>query len=65
MGLLWWLSSKESTCNSGDLYWTPGPERYPGEGNDNPLQYSCLGNIMDRAVWWAVVQEITKESDTT
>ena len=49
---------KESACNSGDLGWTPE------EGNGNPLQYSCLGN-MDRAVWWVIVQEITKESDTT
>ena len=35
----------------------------PGEGNGNPLQYSCLGNPMDRGTWWATVHEITKESD--
>ena len=42
-----------------------GQEGSPGEGNDNPLQYSCLGNAMDRGPWWATVHEVTKESDTT
>ena len=37
----------------------------PEEGNGNPLQYSCLGNPMDRGAWWAPVHEVTKESDTT
>ena len=37
-------NSKESACNSGDLGWIPGLGRYPGEGNGNPLQYSCLEN---------------------
>jgi len=36
-----------------------------GEGNGNPLQYSCLGNPMDRRVWWAPVRSVTKESDAT
>ena len=40
--------SKESTCNAGDLGLFPGIGRSPGEGNGNPLQYSCLGNHMDR-----------------
>ena len=38
----------------------PGSGRSPGEGNANPLQYSCLGNPMDRRVWWATVHGITK-----
>ena len=47
-GLPWWLSGKESTCNAGDAGLIPGSERSPGEGDDNSLQYSCLGNPMDR-----------------
>ena len=46
--------SEESACNAGDPGLIPGLERYPGEGNDNPLQYSCLGNAMDRAAWQAI-----------
>ena len=38
----------------------PGSGRSPGEGNGNPLQYSCLGNPMDRAAWWATVHGVTK-----
>ena len=41
----------------------PGLGRSPGERNGNPLQYSCLGNTMDRIAWWATVQGVTKESD--
>ena len=44
---------KESACNAGDLGLIPGLGRSPGEGNGNPLQYSCLGNSMDREAWWA------------
>ena len=40
-----------------------GQEDSPGEGNGNPLQYSCLGNPMDRGGWWATVHGVTKESD--
>ena len=40
--------SKESACNAGDPGLTPGLGRSPGEGNSNPLQYSCLENFMDR-----------------
>ena len=43
----------------------PGLRRSPGEGNDNPLQYSCLGNPMDRGTWQAAVHGVAKESDTT
>ena len=41
----------ESACNAGDLGSIPGSGRSPGEGNGNPLQYSCLENPMDRRAW--------------
>ena len=44
---------KESACNAGDLGTIPGLGRSPGEGKDNPLQYSCLENPMDRGTWQA------------
>ena len=40
-----------------------GQEDRPGEGNDNPLQYSCPENPMDRGAWWATAHGVTKESD--
>ena len=43
--------SKESACNVGDLGLIPGSGTSPGEGNDHPLQYSCLENPMDRESW--------------
>ena len=42
---------KVSAYNAGDLGSIPGSGRSPGEGNDNPLQYSCLENLMDRRTW--------------
>ena len=45
---------KKSACNAGDLGSIPGSGRCPGEGNGNPLQYSCLENSMDRGAWQAV-----------
>ena len=60
-----WLSGKESAWNAGDVGLRPGSGRSPGEGNGNPLQYSCLENFMDRGAWWAIVQGVAKESDTT
>ena len=51
--------SKESAYNAGDLGLIPGFGRSPGEGNGNPLQYSCLKNAMDRGVWWATVHGVT------
>ena len=51
---------KVSACNAGDLGPIPGSERCPGEGNGNPLQYSCLGNPMDRGAWWATVHGVAK-----
>ena len=56
--------SKESAHNVGDPGSIPGSGRSPGEGNGNPLQYSCLENSKDRGVWWAIVHGVTK-SDTT
>ena len=44
----------------GDSGWTPGWGRYSGVENANPLQYSCLGNSMDRGGWWATIREVTK-----
>ena len=55
---------KESSCSAGDWGSIPGSGRSPGEGNGNPLQYSCLENSMDSGAWWATVHVIT-ESDTT
>ena len=46
---------KASACNEGDLGSIPGSGRSPGEGNGNPVQYSCLENLMDRGAWWATV----------
>ena len=58
------------TCNSGDtgdMHSISGLGRSPGEGNGNPLQYSCLKNPMDRGAWWATVrrimQRVTQLSD--
>ena len=51
--------------NAGDAGLITGSERSPGEENGNPLQYSCLGNPMDRQTWWATVHGMTKESDMT
>ena len=60
-----WLSDKESACNARDTAEAtgsiPGWRRAPGEGNGNPLEYSCLGNPMDRGAWRAVVHRVAKE----
>ena len=52
--------SKEVTCNVGDLGLIPGLGRSFGGGHDNPLNYSCLENSMDRGAWWATVHGVTK-----
>ena len=51
---------KASACNAEDLGSIPGSGRSPGEGNGNPLQYSCLENPMDGGAWWATVHGVTK-----
>ena len=47
----------------GDMGLIPGSGRSFGEGNDNPLQYACLQNPMDRGAWWATAHGVAKESD--
>ena len=56
---------KNLPANTGDAGLIPGSRRYPGEGNGNPLQYSCLENSMDRGAWLATVHGVAKESDKT
>ena len=51
---------KVSAYNVGDPGSIPGSGRYPGEGNDNPLQYSCLENPMDVGAWLATVHGVAK-----
>ena len=51
---------KEYACNAGGPGSIPGSGRSPGEGNGNPLQYSCLENSMDRGAWRATVHGVTK-----
>ena len=52
--------AKASACNAGDLDSVPGLGRSPGEGNGNPLQYSCLENPMDGGACWATVHGLAK-----
>ena len=56
--------AEESTCNAEDPGLIPGLGRSLGEGNGNPLQYSCLGNPMDRGVWQATVHGIARVNTT-
>ena len=51
---------KSSACNAADPGLIPGSGRSPGEGNGNPLQYSCLENPMDRGAWWATVHRTSR-----
>ena len=64
IGILWWLSSKESICNAGEAGSIPRSGRSPGGGHGNPLLYSCLENPMGRGAWQATVHRFGK-SDTT
>ena len=59
------LMVKNLPANAGDSGSIPGSGRSPGEGNGNPLQYTCLGNPMDRGAWQATVRGVTKEPDMT
>ena len=54
-----------SLANAEDMGSMPGLGRSPREENSNPLQYSCLGNPMDRGDWWAIVHGVAKELDMT
>ena len=69
LGLPWQLSGEnKSACNAGDAGDAgsiPGLGRSPGGVNGNPLQYSCLGNPMDRGPWWARVHGAAREVDMT
>ena len=56
---------KNPPANSEDTGSIPGLGRSPGEGNGNPLQYSCLENPMDRGAWWATIHGVSKVWDTT
>ena len=51
---------KASACDAGDPGSIPGSGRSPGEGNGNPLQYSCLENPMDKGAWWATIHRVAK-----
>ena len=59
-GFLGDSDGKESISNAGDPGSIPGLERYPGEGNGNPRQHSCLKNPMDSGAWQATVHGVTK-----
>jgi len=62
-GLLRWLRGKESACQCrrpGDGGSIPESGRFPGEGNGNQLQYSCLENPIDRGTWWTTVHGVAK-----
>ena len=53
---------KNPRAKAGDSDSIPGSGRSLGEGNGNPLQYSCLGNRMDRGAWWVPVHRVAKSS---
>ena len=62
-GVSWWLSGKESACSAGDIGdmgLIPGLGRSPGGEHGNPLQYSCLENLMDKGAWWATIHGVSK-----
>ena len=63
-GLPCWLTGN-LPASAGYIGSIPGLGRSPGEGNGNTLQYSCLGNPMDRGAWRATVRGVTKELDMT
>ena len=58
-------NGKESACSERDLGSIPGSGSSLGEGNGNPLHYSCLENSMDRGAWWAAVHGVAKSQDMT
>ena len=52
-------------ANGGDVSLIPRWGKSPGEGDGNPVQYSCLGNPMDRGAWYTAIHEVAKESNMT
>ena len=62
-GLPWWPSSKISACDAGATGSIPGSGGPPREGNGNPLQCFCLGNPMERGIWWATAHGDAKQLD--
>ena len=58
-------SSSSNAGNAGDAGSIPGLGKSPGEGNGNPLQYSCLENLMDRGAWQAIVPAVAKKLHMT
>ena len=56
-----WLKKKKNPpASAGDIGSIPGLGRSPGEASGNPLQYSCLGNPMNRGAWWTIVHGVSK-----
>ena len=60
MGFAGGSDGQESACSAGHLCSLPGTGRSPGEGNGNPLQYSCLENLKDKGAWSATVHGVAK-----
>jgi len=58
--LPWWLSGRESTCQSRRLLFNPWVRRIPWRRKWQLLQYTCLGNPMDRGAWWATVHGVAR-----
>ena len=59
-GLPWWVSDKESACQCRRLRFDPWVGKIPEEGNGYPIQYTYLGNPMDRGAWWTAVHGVTE-----
>ena len=55
------VAVKTPPANAGDVGSIPGSGRSPGEGNGNPLQYCCLGNLVNREIWWATIHGVAKQ----
>ena len=56
---------KNLPASAEDMGLTPRLGRSPGEGNGNPFQYPCLGNLLDRGAWWPVVHGVSRELKIT
>ena len=65
MGFLGGSMVKNLPANAGNAGSVTGSGKSPGERNDNPRQYSCLENPMDRGAWWAIVHGVTKVLNMT